>query len=518
VVDDFFSIRNICKSFAGIQVLSNVSFSVKEGEVRALVGENGAGKSTLMKILSGVHLPDRGEMKLKGKDIPFGHLLSIQELGVSVIYQEFSLVEELSIAENLFLRQASEKKPLQFVPWDEYNKKTTQILEDMGICGIDPHEKVSQLSVAHKQMVEIAKALTIDAKLIVMDEPSATLNQEETDHLLKIVDELKRKGVSIIYITHRLEELPRIADTVTILKDGQVVETRAIDTIDKAQIISLMVGRDVTDYFPSRGKKHFDKDNPVLSVRNLVSNCGINNSSFELYRGEILGIGGLTGSGRTELVRALCGLDGGKSEETLLEGKQVKITKIKDAIRKGIAYLPEERKTEGLVLSMSIKANTSFTSIKNFLKMGLISRTREERAVWDMIKRLRIKCEGPGQLAYNLSGGNQQKVVIAKWLLNQPLIYIMDEPTRGIDVGAKKEIYEIMKQITQEGASIIFISSEMPELLNMSDRILVMAHGTLAGELDIDEASEEKILTMAVHDKDYSCVEEGGGFYDKNVR
>ncbi len=499
--NDFFCIDKIDKSFSGTQVLTDVSFSMKKGEVRALVGENGAGKSTLMKILSGVHLPDGGTMTLDGNNIPFGHLLTIQELGVSVIYQEFSLVEELSVAENIFLRQAAEEFPLRMISWKDYNERTVEILKDLGIEGILPQAKVKTLSVAHKQMVEIAKALTIDAGLIVMDEPSATLNQKETDHLLAIIKDLKAKGKSIIYITHRLEEVKRICDSVTILKDGRVIETRDIDTIDNEEIISLMVGREMSDYFPSRLDRELDKDNPILEVHCLRSNK-ISASSFKLCRGEILGIGGLTGSGRTELVRALCGLDNSKADEMFLDGNPVNIRSVKDAISHGIAYLPEERKTQGLILGMSIRHNASYTALRKFIRTLIINQGKEREAVMKQVSALRIKCSDIEQRVKELSGGNQQKVVLAKWLLNDPKIYIMDEPTRGIDVGAKKEIYEIMHKLAVSGASIIFISSEMPELLNMSDKILVMANGSLVDEIDAEFATEEKILTMAIKEKE----------------
>jgi ABC-type sugar transport system ATPase subunit len=499
--NDLFCIENISKSFSGTQVLNNVSFSIGKGEVRGLVGENGAGKSTLMKILSGVHMPDNGKMTLEGNNIPFGHLLTIQEMGVSVIYQEFSLVEELSVAENIFLRQAAEKPPLRLISWRDYYEKTEEILNDLGITGVNPGAKVSSLSVAHKQMVEIAKALTIDSKLIVMDEPSATLNQNETEQLLRIIRDLKEKGKSIIYITHRLEEIQSICDSVTILKDGCIVETKDVSTIENEEIISLMVGRDVSEYFPPRVVKDFSVLDALLDVRCLRSDK-VSDLSFELYRGEILGVGGLTGSGRTELARALCGLDNGNADFISMDGESITIKSVREAIGYGIAYLPEERKTQGLVLGMSIKQNATYAAIKRFTKSIFINKHQEIDAVAKQINVLKIKCSDMEQALKELSGGNQQKVVLAKWLLNKPKIYIMDEPTRGIDVGAKKEIYEIMQELAKSGASILFISSEMPELINLSDRILVMAHGSLIDVINAEDATEERILTMAIKKKE----------------
>lgn len=489
-------IQGINKSFSGVQVLFDVSMQIHKGDVVGLAGENGAGKSTLMKTIAGTHIPEKGEIWIEDKKIPFGHPLAIQKMGISVIYQEFSLIPQLSVAENLFMRHSAEKRRLSTVKWKEMYRDSEQYLEKVGAISVDPRALVQDLSVANKQLVEIAKALTIHPKLLLMDEPSATLNGKETEHLFDIVHDLKKEGVGIIYITHRLEEFFETCNRLIVLKDGVVTDDCGMDGLTKDDIINKMVGRDVKSFFVHHDKQ-LDKSNPMLSVQNLRSEAGTHDVSFDLYKGEILGVAGLNGAGRSEMIRAICGLDGGHADRIEIDGKKVNIKGIRSAIDQGIAYLPEERKTQGLVLTMSVKENMSYAAMKKFCKNKVIHRKLESSKCGEMIGSLRVKCSGPNQIISNLSGGNQQKVIVGKWMLNEPKIYLMDEPTRGIDVGAKHDIYELMKRLTDEGASVIFVSSELPELLGVSDRILVMANGTITGEVERAEATEEKVMSYA---------------------
>ena len=490
-------IKNITKSFHGNIALNDISLTIEQGDVVALAGENGAGKSTLLKIMSGAFKPDKGKVIFDGKELPFGKPLDIQNAGVSIIYQEFSLIPHLSVAENIYLkRSASIKNQISKVNWKGMYEDARQVLEELGIGHINPKTIVSDLSVANKQMVEIAKALAAKPKMLLMDEPSATLNAEETDHLFKIVNKLKEQNIAIIYISHRIEEYFRACNKLVVLKDGCLVEQCSLEGLEKNDIIRMMVGRDLSTMFSEKtGTINYDK--PLLEVQNLRSSAGTHDVSFKLYPGETLGISGLGGSGRSEMVRAICGLDGGKSDATFINGEKVVIKDIRDAINRGIAYLPEERKTQGLVLPMSVKQNMSYAAIKSFSKGAWVKQNEENAACKAMIDKMNVKCASPNQPVRDLSGGNQQKVVVGKWMLRKPIIYIMDEPTRGIDVGAKKEIYDLINELTKTGAGVLFVSSELPELLGVSDRILVLAHGTITGELDAKDATEEKIMQYA---------------------
>lgn len=491
-------VEHLDKSFSGIQVLYDVNFQINSGDVIGLAGENGAGKSTIMKSIAGTNIPDsnKSRISIDGEEIPYGDPLKIQRMGVSVIYQELSLIPELSVAENLFMRQMSTKKRLAKVNWNQMYEECDAYLKSIGALGIDPRVNVSTLGIAKKQFVEIAKAVSVNPKFLLMDEPSATLNAVETENLFKIVEKLKKEDVGVVYITHRMEELFEVCNRLIILKDGAVVDDRGMEGITKNDIINKMVGRKVETFFVQR--EHNQKDNETaLSVKNLRSDAGVHDVSFELKKGEILGVAGLNGAGRSEMIRAVCGLDHGTADEMKIHGKQVKNNGILDAMKNGIAYLPEERKTQGISLLMSVKENMSYAALKKFCNHGIINRAKELKACDAMIQSMNVKCSGPDQLIRNLSGGNQQKVIIGKWMLNEPDIYLMDEPTRGIDVGAKHEIYELMKKITDQGASIVFISSELPELLGVCDRILVIAGGTVTGQLDIAEATEEKVMSYA---------------------
>lgn len=501
--DSILKIEHLDKSFSGVQVLFDVNFQVNGGDVIGLAGENGAGKSTIMKSIAGTNIPDsnKSHITINGAEIPYGDSLKIQQMGVSVIYQELSLIPQLSVAENLFMRQMSERKRLSRVKWNEMYEQCDAYLKSIGAFGIDPRAMVNTLGIAKKQFVEIAKAVSVNPKFLLMDEPSATLNAVETENLFRIVERLKKDNVGVIYITHRLEEMFEVCNRLIVLKDGVVVDDCGMEGLTKEDIINKMVGRKVESFFVQRD--HDQKNNATaLKVKNLRSNAGVHDVSFELKKGEILGVAGLNGAGRSEMIRAICGLDGGTADELVINGKAVKNDNILQAMKNGIAYLPEERKTQGVSLLMSVKENMSYAALKKFCNHGVINRAKESKACNEMIRSMNVKCSSPDQLIRNLSGGNQQKVIIGKWMLNEPDIYLMDEPTRGIDVGAKHEIYELMKKITDQGASIIFVSSELPELLGVCDRLLVVAGGTVTGELDIEDATEEKVMSYAFVSKE----------------
>jgi ribose transport system ATP-binding protein len=489
-------IKGVNKSFFGSKVLNDINLGFDSRSIVGLAGENGAGKSTLMKIISGAYVPDSGEVAIEGVPIHYGNPLLVQRMGVSVIYQEFSLIPQLSVAENLHMRNFSEKNRLARVQWKQMNQDSEYLLSDLGADNINPKTLVQDLSVANKQIVEIAKSLTANPKLLLMDEPSATLNAKETQDMFRIVKKLCADGVGIVYITHRLEEMFEICDRLVVMKDGEIANQCGFDNLDKDDIIRMMVGRDISVFFDA---KDFNakKEDVLLSVDNLSSAAGVQGISLKLHKGETLGIAGLNGSGRSELVRAICGMDRAKARKVEVDGKPARIKNVRDAKAQGIAYLPEERKSQGMIATMSVRENMSYASIRDFCKHSVINKGKEKNAVKTLAKKLNVKCQSEEQLIKNLSGGNQQKVIVGKWMLSHPKIYLMDEPTRGIDVGAKHEIYELINQLTSEGAGVIFISSELPELLGVSDRILVMANGTITAELSRDQASEEEIMRHA---------------------
>jgi ribose transport system ATP-binding protein len=489
-------IIDIDKSFYNTRVLHGVSMTVERGDVVGLAGENGAGKSTLMKIIAGTYMPDGGKISVEGKNIPFGHPLMIQKMGVSVIYQEFSLIPQLTVAENLQMRHSSEKKQLRPVKWKEIFSDSERLLTELGATRINPRSLVQDLSVANKQIVEIAKALTVHPRLLLMDEPSATLNAQETEDMFRIVEKLRDDGVGIIYITHRLEEMFEICNRLVVMKDGEITQQCAFAGVEKKDIINWMVGREMSVFFGKREKKT-EEEHCMLEVEGLSSDAGIHGVNLRLKRGETLGIAGLNGSGRSEMIRAVCGLDNARAAKLEVDGKRVSLKNVREAMRAGIAYLPEERKSQGMIPAMSVKENMSYAAIKQFSKGWLISRSKENQSCERLIQSLDIKCQSKDQSMKHLSGGNQQKVIIGKWMLTQPRIYLMDEPTRGIDVGAKHEIYALINRLTAEGAAVVFVSSELPELIGVSDRILVMANGTVSGELKREEASEEAVMHMA---------------------
>ena len=488
-------LQDISKTFPGVRALDNVSMKVVSGEVHALVGENGAGKSTLIKILAGViHAdPRSGLIKIFGEETLLKNPASAQDLGISVIYQEFNLLPYLRVGENIFLGRLPENK-LGFVDWQKVNDDATKILNSLNL-DIDPRELVIDLSVAEKQIVEIAKALSLEAKIIIMDEPSAVLAGEELEHLFDVIEALKAQGITVIYISHRLDEIFHIADRATVLKDGKVMGTLITKEAEKSELIKLMIGRTLEETFP---KSKNGKGDVILEARKISSKFKIQDISFELHEGEVLGLAGLVGSGKTELARALFGIDKLQTGEILINGSSERNLTPQKAVGLGISLVPEDRKLQGLVLHLSIKKNISLPVLKNLKKFGLMNSKLEEVYIDNYIKALSIKTPNSDIEVQQLSGGNQQKVVVAKWLGTNPKVIILDEPTRGIDVGTKKEMYTIIRDLAEQGTGVIMMSSELIEILGMSDRILVMRDGSIAGELTRNEASEEKILRLAI--------------------
>lgn len=491
-MEKILEMKNISKAFYGVQALANVDFSVLRGETHILLGENGAGKSTLVKILSGAYHKDAGEIFFDGEQIEISTPLDAQRKGISIIYQEFNLIPGLSVAENIFLGREPVKGN-RLINWRVLNENAKAILDKLH-ADVSPTALVATLSVAEQQFVEIAKALSFGAKLIIMDEPSATLTPAEIDRLFAVIRDLKRAGVSIIYISHHLDEIFEIGDRVTVLRDGELVATDDIKNVTKDMIIRWMVGRDLTNTYPPRTTTPGEV---VLEVQNLSRRGELHDISFHLRRGEILGIAGLVGSGRTELVRALYGADPIDSGEIKLHGRTLAIKTPKESIKNGIGFLPEDRKQEGLVLEQSVKNNVTLANLVKVVKNGIISGSAEKAAVDEYVRNLGIRTVNQQVLIKNLSGGNQQKVVLAKWLFTDSDILIFDEPTRGIDVGAKYEIYQLMNRLTEQGKSVIMVSSELPEIIGMSDRVLVLHNGRITGEYTRDQFDQELIMKNA---------------------
>ena len=486
--------NGIDKRFSGVHALKGVHFDLRYGEVHALVGENGAGKSTLMKVLTGIHQPDAGEITYEGKPYAVKNIGESQNLGISMIHQELNMMNDLTVAQNIFLGR--EAMAGGFIIRDgDMVKETEKLFRHIGI-NIDPNLQLGKLTVGKQQMVEIAKAISRDCKILVLDEPTAALTQSEIEELFTIMTDLKAKGIGMIYISHRMDEINRISDRITVMRDGEYVDTVNTADVTKDDIISMMIGRVV--YEDPKTKSEVPKDAPVvLEVRNLTSGKTVRNVSFQLRRGEILGFSGLMGAGRTEVARAIFGADPYDSGEIYVNGKQVFIKSPEDAVKHGIGYLSEDRKRYGLMLIKSVAENTAISSMERYTRFGLINdRLLKEEAQAEN-EKLRTKTPSMEQALKNLSGGNQQKVIIARWLIKNSDILIFDEPTRGIDVGAKSEIYKLMNDLAKQGKSIIMISSELVEILRMSDRVLVMCEGRKTGELDISEANQENIMQLA---------------------
>ena len=489
----FFEMRGISKSFPGVKALNNVGFSVAEGEVRALVGENGAGKSTLMKILNGNYKKDTGAILIDGKEVDITDPQVADAHGITIIFQELNLVDELSIAENIFAGRLAKKGKL--VNWKELNEKAKVLLNRISF-DVDPRKLVGSLTVAEKQMVEIAKALSRNSRIILMDEPSATLTKKELDALFQIIRDLKSSGIAVIYISHRMEEIFEICETVTVMRDGQIIGTRDIDKVATDELVEMMVGREVNSAFPKRSAQIGEE---ILRVENLCRKDRKQNVSFNLRKGEVLGIAGLVGAGRTEIMRAIFGIDYINSLDVYVNGKKVKITDPASAKKHGIAFLTEDRKVEGLTLDFSVKSNVVAANLGSIAKGGIFTNGKLENQIADeYIAKTSIKTPHRNQKVGNLSGGNQQKVVVSKWLNTAPEILIMDEPTRGIDVGAKREIYEIINELVAQGKAVILISSELPEVLGMSDRVLVMKDDAIVAELTGDKINAVEVMRYAL--------------------
>lgn len=493
--ETFLQMSHITKRFPGVLALSNVDFALHKGEVHALLGENGAGKSTLMKILSGVYQPDEGEIIFEGQPVTFANPLSAQSAGITIIHQEFNLFPELTVEENIFIGREFCKNNRWRLDEKQQRQAAIDILQKLNL-NIAPDTLVADLTVAQQQMVEIAKAISVNAKILIMDEPTAALTETEIDSLFQVTRLLKEQGTGIVYISHRLEELALIADRATVMRDGQFIATVDYDAVKISDLIAMMVGRDLGNIYPRR--EPLAQRKPVLEVSGLTRNGVLNNIDFTLYQGEILGFAGLMGAGRTELARAIFGADPIDGGTLKLKGKVTVIKDIPDAIQQGISYLTEDRKKEGLALGLSVERNIMLGNYPEYSdRFGNVDSKRCQKTSEEQVKALRIKTPHLEQAALNLSGGNQQKIIIARWVCKDTDILIFDEPTRGIDVGAKLEIYELMNRLVAKGKSIIMISSELPEVLGMCDRILVMRNGRITGELASDDATQEKIMQYA---------------------
>jgi len=492
------SMEHINKFFPGVKALDDAQLHLKEGEVMALLGENGAGKSTLMKILSGVYTRDSGSVRIFGQEVD-GNLSTrqAQALGVAIIHQELNMCQHLTVANNIFLgRELIKNGRLNN---GEMNRRSAELLESFKI-DLDPETVVGSLSVAKQQMVEISKALSVDAKVLVMDEPTSALSNSEIQELFRIVRNLRDQGRSVIYISHRLDELHHIVDRVTIMRDGKYITEGKFSEMSMEQIIANMVGRKITEQFP---RDSIPRGEKLFSVKHLNAGRMVRDISFDAYAGEVLGFAGLVGAGRTEATRAIFGADPKESGQIELEGKTLKITCPQDAIRQGVVLVPEDRKRDGLCTKLSISENISLPNLDQLCsRIGSVNRKKEEEMVFRCERNLTIRMPGPHVLAGSLSGGNQQKVVVAKWLARNSKVVIFDEPTRGIDVAAKVEIYHLINQLKKEGIALIVVSSELPEIMGISDRILVMCDGRITGEVNPRNTTEEEILTFATKFED----------------
>ena len=490
------TMNQIDKTFPGVHALDHVDFEVRKGEVHALMGENGAGKSTLMKVLTGIYTKDSGTIIYEGKEVEFKGAREAQEAGVVIVHQELNMLGHLTVAQNIFIGREF-KKGIK-IDDKKMNEEAAKLFERLHI-NIDPTETMSNLTVGKQQMCEIAKAISFNAKVIIFDEPSAALTETEIEELFKIIRDLREQQLGIVYISHRMDEIKVITDRVTVMRDGGYVGTLITEDCTKDDIVNMMVGRVI--YENPKTESLVPKDAPVvLKVENLNAGRMVQNVSFELRKGEILGFSGLMGAGRTETARAIFGADPKQSGDIYVNGEKVEINSPQDAVKCGIGYLSEDRRRFGIVVQKTVAENSTMASVERYMKGLLINKKQEKDTALEYVDTLAIKTPSIDQLVVNLSGGNQQKVVIAKWLVRNSDILIFDEPTRGIDVGAKNEIYKLMNKLASEGKSIIMISSEMTEILRMSDRIVVMCEGVKTGELDIAEATQEKIMNLATRE------------------
>ncbi len=486
--------KGVSKAFPGVKALDNVSLNIRPGEVHALMGENGAGKSTLMKILNGMYQPDEGEIIFDGEKVCITSPSEALKIGISMIYQELNPILDMTIAQNIFIGREPMQKNGFFID-DKKLYSDAKVLLEQFKMPLNPRWKMSKLSTAQKQMVEMIKAVSLNSKLIVMDEPTSSLTEEEVNTLFATIERLKKENVTIVYISHRMEEVFMICDTVSVLRDGQYIGTRPIGALDKNSLISMMVGRELKDIFP---KTEVQIGETVLEVKGLSKKGVFSEISFKLQKGEILGFYGLVGAGRSEIMRAIFGLDSYGSGEIILEGKALKAKNTKQVIENGISMVTEDRKELGLVLCRSLKENISLASLDDCSEGPFVRRKLENERCEDMASKMRVKMSSLKQKAESLSGGNQQKIVLCKWLMKNPRILILDEPTRGIDVGAKAEIYQLMSTLASQGMAVIMISSELPEVIGMSDRILVVGEGKIKGEFAREDISQDDLLECAL--------------------
>ena len=486
--------ENVTKSYAGVQALKTASFELRTGEVHALIGENGAGKSTFIKILTGAVAADSGVFEICGKSVADNSPTYAKSLGVAAIYQQPALFPELSVAENIAL--GHEKKGIfGIVDWKSRKKRAQELLAEVG-AKIDADTEAGNLSMPQQQLVEIARALGANAKILILDEPTASLSEEDANNLFRVISGLKAKGVGMIYISHRLEELPQIADRVTVLRDGETIETREMATVSRDELIKLMVGRELSQVFP---KKEIKLGETVLEIKNLgLRSSGVRNINLSVRAGEIVGIAGLVGAGRTEFARVVFGLDEADAGEILLDGKPIHNAHPRDAIRHKIAYLPEDRRKHGVILDLPISSNITLASLKILSSFRGMDFKRERELAAEYTRRLGVKTPSIHDSVATLSGGNQQKVALSRWLITKPEVLILDEPTQGIDVGAKSEIHQLMTELAEQGVAILMISSELPEVLGMSDRIAVMCGGTIVKILDRGTATQQEVLALAL--------------------
>lgn len=489
-------VKDVSKRFPGVLALDGVSFDLYPGEAHVLLGENGAGKSTLVKIISGVFAPDSGELAVNGTRVQDFSPQRAQALGVATIYQELTLVPDMTVMQNIFLgREPGVGAGMTaMIDFRDMQRQTEEILGRLGVH-IDPHAMVRRLSIGHRQMVEIAKAVSMNARIIIMDEPTSSLSKQEVDELFNLIHQLKSQGVGIIYISHRLDEIFRIGDRCTVFRDGKWIATRRVGQVAIDELITLMVGRQLQDMFP---KEAVEPGEEVLRVEGLCVPGKLRDISFSLRRGEILGMAGLIGAGRSELARAIFGAENVGSGRVFLYGREVNISSPRSAIKHRIGLIPEERRQQGLITMMSVRQNIVIAALDSLTRAGLLTFSMMDRLAKKYVEMLRIKTPSLYVSVSGLSGGNQQKVVIARWLCSQSDILIFDEPTRGIDVGAKVEIYQLMNHLVREGKAIIMVSSELPEILGMSDRVLVMRQGRITGEFARREATQEKIMALAI--------------------
>ena len=482
-------LHHISKSFPGVQALDDVQLEVRVGEVHALLGENGAGKSTLIKIASGVYQPDAGEIVVNGETVRFGSPRDAQSHGIATIYQELLLYPDLSVAENIFMGHAPRTR-LGAVDWAQMREKALEILASLNIHDMDVSRKVGSLTVGNRQRVEIAKALSMNARVLIMDEPTAAITESDVERLFAIIKLLKERQVGIVYISHRLSEVFVIADRLTVLRDGRYIATRPVAGTSEDHLVNMMVGRTIDNLFP---KLEAEIGEVVLEARGLNRRLLTRDVSFQLRAGEIVGMAGLVGAGRSEVAQILFGFTPAQSGSILIDGKDVTIKTPAQAMRHGIAYVPEDRGSQGLIRPMELRENTSLTVLRMLSRASFINRRKEMQLARDTIEQLSIRAYSPRQIVGKLSGGNQQKVVVGKWLATKPRVLIVDEPTRGIDVGAKAEIHRLISELAQQGMAILMISSELPEILGMSDRVLVMREGRLVAEFSRAEATQENI-------------------------